>query len=142
MTIQQISVFVENKPGSLVKVLDVLKQAGIQIIASTIADTVDAGIYRIICSEPAKAYLALHNAGFSAMLTDVLALVLDNEVGRAADTLRILTESGVNVAYLYSFMLGGKGILIIRANDADRARELIMQNNLNFVAEKDLSGWV
>ena len=52
MTIQQLSVFIENKSGTLQKVLNLLKEAGIQLIASTIADTVEYGIYRIICSEP------------------------------------------------------------------------------------------
>ena len=56
MTIQQLSVFIENKSGTLPKVLNLLKDAGIQLIASTIADTVEYGIYRIICSEPKRAY--------------------------------------------------------------------------------------
>ena len=52
MTVQQLSVFIENKAGTLLKVLELLKEAKIQLIASTIADTVEYGIYRIICSEP------------------------------------------------------------------------------------------
>ena len=55
MTVQQLSVFIENKAGTLQKVLNLLKEAGIQLIASTIADTVEYGIYRIICSEPKRA---------------------------------------------------------------------------------------
>ena len=54
MTIQQLSIFIENKAGTLLTVLQTLKSAGIQLIASTIADTVDYGIYRIICSEPMR----------------------------------------------------------------------------------------
>ena len=52
MTIHQLSVFVENKSGTLLQVLELLKEAHIQLIASTISDTVEYGIYRIICSEP------------------------------------------------------------------------------------------
>ncbi|MCR1858941.1 amino acid-binding protein, partial [Phocaeicola vulgatus] len=63
MTIQQLSVFIENKSGTLQKVLNLLKEAGIQLIASTIADTVEYGIYRIICSEPKRAYETLKEAG-------------------------------------------------------------------------------
>ena len=55
MTVQQLSVFIENKAGTLLKVLELLKEAKIQLIASTIADTVEYGIYRIICSEPMRA---------------------------------------------------------------------------------------
>ena len=56
MTIHQLSVFVENKSGTLLQVLELFKEAGIQLIASTISDTVEYGIYRIICSEPQRAY--------------------------------------------------------------------------------------
>ena len=59
MTVQQLSVFIENKAGTLLKVLELLKEAKIQLIASTIADTVEYGIYRIICSEPMRAYNTL-----------------------------------------------------------------------------------
>ena len=85
MTVQQISIFVENKAGTLLKVLELLKEANIQIVASTIADTVEYGIYRIICSEPARAYTTLQGAGISVALSDVFALTLDNVPGRAAD---------------------------------------------------------
>ena len=78
MTIQQLSVFIENKSGTLQRVLNLLKEAGIQLIASTIADTVEYGIYRIICSEPKRAYETLKEAGISVALSDVFAITLDN----------------------------------------------------------------
>ena len=71
MTIHQLSVFVENKSGTLLQVLELLKEANIQLIASTISDTVEYGIYRIICSEPMRAYETLKQAGISANLSDV-----------------------------------------------------------------------
>ena len=55
MTVQQISIFVENKSGTLLRVLELFKEARIQLIASTISDTVEYGIYRIICAEPVRA---------------------------------------------------------------------------------------
>lgn len=64
MTIHQLSVFVENKSGTLLQVLELLKEAHIQLIASTISDTVEYGIYRIICSEPLRAYEVLKDAAF------------------------------------------------------------------------------
>ena len=63
MTVHQLSVFIENKSGALVRVLQLLKQENIQLIASTIADTADFGIFRIICSEPEKACSVLKEAG-------------------------------------------------------------------------------
>ena len=138
MTVQQLSIFIENKSGTLIRVLDILKEAKIQLIASTIADTVEYGIYRIICSEPTRAYKELKEAGISVALSDVFALTLDNQVGRAADAVRILTEAGINISYMYSFLLAGKGILIFRTDDAERTRETILLNEMSFVEEKDL----
>lgn len=75
MTIHQLSVFVENKSGTLLQVLELLKEAHIQLIASTISDTVEYGIYRIICSEPLRAYEVLKDAGISANVSEVLPSV-------------------------------------------------------------------
>ena len=78
MTVHQISIFVENKSGTLLRVLDLFKEAGVQLIASTISDTVEYGIYRIICSEPARACEVLRAAGISASMSEVFAITLDN----------------------------------------------------------------
>ena len=127
MTVQQLSVFIENKAGTLLKVLELLKEAKIQLIASTIADTVEYGIYRIICSEPMRAYNTLKEA---------------IQVGRAADAIKIFSDAKIGITYMYSFLLGDKGILIFRTDNPDRAREVIILNNLSFVADKDLSSLI
>ena len=76
MTINQLSIFIENRSGTLIKVLEVLKQSGIQIVASTIADTAEYGIYRLICSEPLRAYEELKKAGIAVAQSDVFAIEL------------------------------------------------------------------
>jgi hypothetical protein len=141
MTINQLSIFIENRAGTLVKVLDILKQSSIQIVASTIADTAEYGIYRLICSEPARAYQELKSAGVAVALSDVFALELDNEPGCAADAIRSISDAGIGITYMYTFLLNGKGILIFRTEDTEKARETIILNNLKFIAEKDLSKW-
>lgn len=138
MTVHQLSVFVENKSGTLLQVLELLKEAGIQLIASTISDTVEYGIYRIICSEPQRAYETLKNAGISANVSDVFAITLDNQPGRAADAIRSFTNAGIGISYLYSFLLGGKGILVFRTDNTEKTREVILGNGLHYVEEKDL----
>ncbi len=139
MTVHQLSVFLENKSGTLVKVLKLLKEANIQLIASTIADTAEYGICRIICSEPTCAYEILKNAGIAVSLADVFAIQLDDVPGRAADAIEIFSREGISIAYLYSFLLKGKGVLIFRTDNYEKAKEAITLNNLNFIAEKDLS---
>ncbi len=139
MTIHQLSVFIENKSGTLVKVLDILKKANIQIIASTISDTAEYGIYRVICSEPARAYCVLKEGGIAVALSDVFAIELDNKPGCAADAISIFAKEGISIAYLYSFLLGGKGVLIFRTDNAEKASEAVILNKLKFIAENDLN---
>ena len=141
MTIHQLSIFIENKSGALVKVLDLLRRFGVQIIASTIPDTAENGIYRVICSEPLRAYEGLRKSGVAVALSDVFALELDDQPGRAADAVEVLSNAGIGLTYMYSFLLRGKGILVFRTDDAEKARETIILNNMSFIAEKDLSVW-
>lgn len=138
MTVHQLSVFVENKSGTLLKILELLKEAGIQLIASTISDTVEYGIYRIICSEPERAYDTLKSAGIAANISDVFAIKLDNQPGRAAEAIRSFADAGIGISYLYSFLLDGKGILVFRTDNTEKTREVILNDGLNFVEEKDL----
>ena len=142
MTIHQLSIFIENKSGALVKVLDMLRRFGVQIIASTIPDTAENGIYRVICSEPLRAYEGLKKSGVPVALSDVFAIELDDQPGRAADAVEILSNAGISLIYLYSFLLRGKGILVFRTDNEKLARETIILNDMKFIAEKDLSVWV
>ena len=96
MTISQLSIFIENKSGTLLQVLNLLKEAGISLIASNIADTVEYGICRIICGEPARAYSVLKEAGIAVALSEVFAIEMDNEVGSAA---KAISLGAANVEY-------------------------------------------
>ena len=138
MTVQQISVFVENKSGTLLLVLELYKEARIQLISSTISDTVEYGIYRIICSEPARALGMLRAAGISADVSDVFAIELDNIPGRAADAVRLLSEAGIGISYLYSFLLAGKGILIFRTDDPAKTKRVIRERGLQTLDDSSL----
>ena len=139
MTIHQLSIFIENRSGTLIKVLDALKQAGIQIIASTIADTAEYGIYRLICSEPMRACDELKNAGVAVALSEVFALELDNEPGRAADAVKMFSQADISITYMYSFLLRGKGILIFRTDNNESAAQVIKANNRKSIGEEALT---
>ena len=104
MTIKQLSIFIENKGGTLIQVLELLSKAGIQIIASTVADTMDYGIYRVLCDKPTDAYLLLREHGINVQLADVMALSIDDQPGMAAHAVRQLSDAGVSILYMYSFL--------------------------------------
>ena len=111
---KQLSIFLENKQGTLVQVLNLLKEANIQIIASTVADTAEYGIYRIICDQTEQAYLILKENGIAVNLTEVSCIELDDTPGSAANAISQLVEQDINIAYLYSFLFNGKGMLVYR----------------------------
>lgn len=137
MTVKQLSIFIENKGGTLIKVLDLLSNAGIQIIASTVADTQDYGIYRVLCDAPAKAYLILKEAGINVQLSDVFALSIDDQPGRAAQAVNAMSDAQVSILYMYSFLWQGKGVLVFRADPAEKAKEIIMLKKMTFLTEEN-----
>lgn len=133
MTRHQVSVFIQNEAGSLERVFQLFKKEAIQLIASTISDTADSGVCRIICDNPCKAVEALKKAGMAASLTEVFAIELDDVPGKAADTIATFAAAGVNISYLYSFLYEGKGILIFRTDDKEKAASIITENGFRTV---------
>ena len=127
---KQLSIFIENKRGTLLTVLNVLKEAGIQIIASTISDTQDFGIYRIICDDPERAFIVLNEQGITATITDVFAIQLEDKPGEAARVLALFAEADISIAYMYSFLLSGKGILVFRSSDTEKTKQVIKEKSL------------
>ena len=128
---KQLSIFIENKRGTLLTVLNVLKGAGIQIIASTISDTQDFGIYRIICDDPERAFIVLKEQGITATITEVFAIQLEDKPGEAARVLALFAEADISIAYMYSFLLSGKGILVFRTSDTERTKQVIKEKSLS-----------
>jgi len=104
MTVKQLSVFVENKPGKLVEALETLSNADIDLRALSLADTSDFGILRAIADNPDKALEALTDAGFLVKSNEVLAVVIGDRPGGLAAIVRILSEACVNIEYTYAFI--------------------------------------
>ena len=127
---KQLSIFIENKRGTLLTVLNALKGADIQIIASTISDTQDFGIYRIICDDPERAFIVLKEQGITATITDVFAIQLEDKPGEAARVLTLFAGADISIAYMYSFLLSGKGILVFRSSDTEKTKQVIKEKSL------------
>lgn len=138
MTVNQISIFLENKYGTLSEVLALLAEENIRIIAATVADTNEFGIMRMIVSEPQKAYKILKNNNVMANLTDVLAIVTGSCAGSFANTLNHFTKAGLTIEYMYCFSAKEKTLLILRTNNRESAREVVRRQNLEHICESDL----
>ena len=138
MTIRQLSIFIENQSGTLQKVLELMRKSGIQIIACTIADTAEYGIFRIICAEPDRACKELKEAGVAVAISDVFAIELNNQPGGAADVVGTFSAAGIGITYMYAFLLDGRGILILKTDQAAETEGVIRSRGLRCLSEADL----
>jgi hypothetical protein len=140
MTLNQISIFLENKYGKLSEILALLGNEHIKIIAATVADTSEFGILRMIVSDSQKAFRVLSENNVSVNLTDVLAIVTKPDAGEFAKTLAHFTRAGLSIEYMYCFSFGEKSILILRTNNRESALEVIRRQNLEYINENNLIG--
>ena len=101
MVIEQLSVFVENKPGTLFEVLNDLAQKNINIRAMSLADTADFGILRIIVNNPEEVEADLKNSGFAVKSTKVLACRVADVPGGLGKIVEVLAQKNINLEYLY-----------------------------------------
>ncbi len=115
--ITQLSVFLKNQPGELMKVTQLLADEGIQIRALTVAETADYGILRIIVSEPEKCYDILKSKNILVGKTNVLAVEMIDKPGGLHDIAKILGENGCNIEYLYAFAAKAKAILVLQITE-------------------------
>jgi hypothetical protein len=132
MTIDQISVFVENRPGRLAEVTALLGGAGIDLRALSIADTENFGILRLIVSEPQRALDVLRAAEYVGSVTPVLAAPLTDAPGSLAEVLRALAEADINLEYLYAFITrqAGHAYVVLRVTDNERAAAVLAEHGI------------
>lgn len=121
MKLKQISIFLENKKGRLWKALTILKEAGINIRALSIADTSEFGILRLIVPEPEKAKTALEEGNFVVKINGVIAVEVMDKPGGMDRILEILNKADINVEYLYAFVekKEEKAVVVLRTEDID-----------------------
>lgn len=137
MAIQQISVFVENKPGRLADITAFLAQGGISIRAFSIADTTDFGILRLIVSDTEKAAQVLKAAGVAVSITEVVGISIPDVTGAFANVVKVLAEAGENVEYAYAFLTpeAGHAYVIVRVDDNAKAAAVLRENGIAVIDE-------
>lgn len=141
MSIKQISVFLENKPGTLNKMTKVLADHEIDLRALSLAETKDFGIARMIVADVLAATSVLKDADFIASLTPVLAYEIPDETGGLNKLLDAFNECKVNVEYMYSF-LGGKksksAYMIFRVADTEAAEAALVSKGLKSLTQEQV----
>ena len=124
-TIQQLSVFLENREGRLDEVLEVLAKNDVNIVALSLADTSDYGMLRMIVSEPEKGKAALKEEGIISMLTDVVALRVPHAAGSLSKAMHQIVEGKVNVEYMYAFANGSDAAAVLKSDDSEKVVEIL-----------------
>ncbi|MBR0280992.1 MAG: acetolactate synthase [Oscillibacter sp.] len=142
MSIQQISVFVENRPGALQAMTAVLAENGIDMRAFSLAETSDFGIARIIVDDVYKTTTVLRDAGFVHNVTQVLGVALSDTPGGLDKVLRVLADAGVNVEYMYAFLGGKQGkdaYMIFRVADNAKAAAALAAKGVKQVEQQEMT---
>jgi len=139
MYMKQLSVFIENREGRLEEVLDVLKQVDVNIVSMSLADTSDYGLLRLLVNKPEAGKKALKENGFSAMLTDVLAIRLCHRVGQLQELLEVICKSNINIEYMYALSTGtDDASIVLKTSDLDKAAELLKDTDVELVDAAEL----
>ncbi len=138
MIIKQLSVFLENKSGRLHEVFDVLGQENINVSACSVADTSEFGILRMIVSDPEKAREVLKSKLFSVNVSEVISFATPNTPGALSKTLRILSDAGISIEYLYGFSVGEKSFIALRSDDVAKAIMELQRNEMELISASDL----
>lgn len=140
MTLKQISVFLENKQGTLAKATKVFGDNGIDLIALSIADTADFGIMRCIVNKPEQALTLLAEEGFPASTTEVLAVEVPDQPGGLASVLALMDANELNVEYLYSFVRtpNENALIMFRVEDTEKCEALLRQNDIRLFSLEEI----
>ena len=140
MTINQISIFIENRKNALSELTNVLATHNINIRAISLADTNDFGIARIIVENVEQVMGALERSHYIVKSTPVIAVEIPDEAGSLNKILKILADNGRNVEYMYGFTgrKSGSAYMIIRCTDVPETEKVCEQNGIRMVAQEDL----
>lgn len=138
MTIKQISVFIENTPGRICEVMGILADANINASAMAIADASDYGMMRLIVSDPDKAYALLKEAGFSVTKNHVLCCKVPDTPGGLRRILTYLAEENISIEYMYAFSIGPDASIIIRPEDCEKAKEVLLKHKMELVCTSEI----
>lgn len=138
--IRQLSVFVENKPGSLMEVTEKLTEAHVNIRAIASFDTPEFGILRLVVDKPAEAKGYLTERGFVVRIHEVIGVELEDKKGNLNQMLAILAKGKVNINYIYSFVIreGRAPVLVFNTDDYEGAARILKDANVKIVEETDL----
>ena len=142
MTVKQISVFLENRPGTMGEFTKVLSENKIDMRALSLAEASDFGIARIIVDDVFNAMQVIKEAGYICSITKVLAVGIPDEPGELAKVISHLGENGINIEYIYAFSSTKDNLayMIFRVKDNEKAVAVLSKQGYRLACQEDIRG--
>lgn len=140
MSLKQLTIFVENKKGSLVNITKTLAENNVNMRALSIADTQDFGILRLIVNDNETATRALTEAGYLLKMTDVVGVKIGDQPGKLSKALEVLDEANINMEYLYAFMARTEkhAYVVLRVADNAAAEKALEDAGFHMITDSDI----
>ena len=140
MKIKQLSIFLQNRMGSLSKPLEVLSENDVNIRAMCMADTSEFGILRLVVDNPDKGKEVLEEKNFLVKITDIIGVEMYDGPGGLTSVLKIIKDNEIDLEYLYAFTHNkvNKAILLLHADDIDNLISVLTKNNVKIVPAEEV----
>ena len=140
MKIKQLSIFLQNRMGSLSKPLEVLSENDVNIRAMCMADTSEFGILRLVVDNHEKGKKALEEKNFLVKITEIIGVEMYDGPGGLTSVLKVIKDNEIDLEYLYAFThkIENKAILLLHADDIDNLISVLTENNITVVPSKEV----
>ncbi len=140
MKIKQLSIFLQNRMGSLSKPLEVLSDADVNIKALCMADTSEFGILRLVVDNPEKGKEALEKNNFLVKITDIIGVEMNDTPGGLTTILKTIKDNNIDLEYLYAFTHEkvGKAILLLHSENIDQLISILNENNIKITPSNEV----
>ena len=139
MTCKQLSVFIENRKGTLSEVLNVLKENGVSILSMSLSDTTEYGLLRLIVNDADLGKSALSDAGFSSIVSNVFIVKIPHVAGSLQELLIKIEKSDINVEYMYGLSIeNDDAYVVFKPSDAEKTAKLFEENGVETLTPEDL----
>ena len=140
MAIKQLTVFVQNKKGTVVEVTDILSKNNINLRALSIAETQDFGILRLIVTDESAAEKVLAESGYIIKVIDVVGVKIGDAPGKLTEALDVLDKADINVEYLYAFMARTErhAYVVLRVEDNTHPQAALTAAGFKMISEADI----
>lgn len=142
MFVKQLSIFLQNKPGHLANITELLKQEKIDIRAINVSEGNEFGILRLLVDDTYKAQYILSENNYLCRIADVLAIEPEDRVGIMAEIFRALSDNEIDLNYIYSTIRpyhDKQPIIILKTSDQEKARKVIEDLGIGFITTKEIS---